>query len=159
MPGRLDRSTLGHPGKLSYCVAEDEENTRWRPLAEERGARQRVAAGHRASPLGRHPHRDELPRPVPERGRERGRHVQHQRAGVVGLADHLGHRHLVKVPHQGGDTSSRPAFTADQLNENIRTALEEVVRLKPSSSKGRYIQKGAVSTTFGPGIPLDVNAI
>ena len=37
--------------------------------------------------------------------------------------------------------------------------LEEIVRLKPSSSKGRYIQKGAVSTTFGPGIPLDVNAI
>ena len=36
---------------------------------------------------------------------------------------------------------------------------EEVVRLKPSSAKGRYIQKGAVSTTFGPGIPLDVNAI
>ena len=38
-------------------------------------------------------------------------------------------------------------------------ALEEVVRLKPSSAKGRYIQKGAVSTTFGPGIPLDVNSI
>jgi large subunit ribosomal protein L1 len=33
------------------------------------------------------------------------------------------------------------------------------VRLKPSSSKGRYIQKGAVSTTFGPGIPLDVNTL
>ncbi|NUT58294.1 MAG: 50S ribosomal protein L1, partial [Agromyces sp.] len=27
------------------------------------------------------------------------------------------------------------------------------------SAKGRYIQKGAMSTTFGPGIPLDVNAI
>ncbi|MDF2917409.1 MAG: hypothetical protein K0S70_1626, partial [Microbacterium sp.] len=26
-------------------------------------------------------------------------------------------------------------------------------------AKGRYIQKGAVSTTFGPGIPLDVNAL
>ena len=41
----------------------------------------------------------------------------------------------------------------------IRAALDEVVRLKPASSKGRYIQKGAVSTTFGPGIPLDVNSI
>jgi large subunit ribosomal protein L1 len=53
----------------------------------------------------------------------------------------------------------KAAFSADQLNENISAALEEVVRLKPSASKGRYIQKGAVSTTFGPGIPLDVNAI
>ena len=53
----------------------------------------------------------------------------------------------------------KASFTAEQLNENIGAALEEIVRLKPSSSKGRYIQKGAVSTTFGPGIPLDVNAI
>jgi hypothetical protein len=37
-PGDVDRSTLGHPGKFSYCVAEDEENTPWLPLADERGA-------------------------------------------------------------------------------------------------------------------------
>jgi large subunit ribosomal protein L1 len=53
----------------------------------------------------------------------------------------------------------KASFSADQLNENIGAALEEIVRLKPSSSKGRYITKGAVSTTFGPGIPLDVNSI
>ncbi|WP_308491660.1 50S ribosomal protein L1 [Microbacterium terrisoli] len=53
----------------------------------------------------------------------------------------------------------KASFTADQLDENLKVALEEIVRLKPASSKGRYIQKGAVSTTFGPGIPLDVNAI
>ena len=49
--------------------------------------------------------------------------------------------------------------TAPELNENFTAALEEIVRLKPSSAKGRYIQKGAISTTFGPGIPLDVNAL
>jgi large subunit ribosomal protein L1 len=53
----------------------------------------------------------------------------------------------------------KASFTAEQLDENLAAALEEIVRLKPSSSKGRYIQKGAVSTTFGPGIPLDVNVI
>ncbi len=53
----------------------------------------------------------------------------------------------------------KASFSADALNENLRAALDEIVRLKPSSSKGRYIQKGSVSTTFGPGIPLDVNAI
>ncbi|MEL0003851.1 MAG: hypothetical protein VW620_12625 [Rhodospirillales bacterium] len=37
-PGEVDRSTLGHPGKISYCVAEDEENTGWLPLSVERGA-------------------------------------------------------------------------------------------------------------------------
>ncbi|OIH94609.1 50S ribosomal protein L1 [Curtobacterium sp. MCBA15_001] len=53
----------------------------------------------------------------------------------------------------------KASFTPEQLNENISTALEEINRLKPSASKGRYVMKGAVSTTFGPGIPLDVNSI
>jgi hypothetical protein len=37
IPGRLDRSTLGHPGKFTFCVAEDEEDSSWAPLAAERG--------------------------------------------------------------------------------------------------------------------------
>ena len=36
-PGVLDCSTLGHPGKYSYCIAEDEENSPWEPLHVERG--------------------------------------------------------------------------------------------------------------------------
>ena len=35
-PGDVDRSTLGHPGKFSYCISEDEENTSWLSLAEDR---------------------------------------------------------------------------------------------------------------------------
>jgi hypothetical protein len=35
-PGEVDRSTLGHPGKISFCIAEDEEHTPWRSLAAER---------------------------------------------------------------------------------------------------------------------------
>ena len=53
----------------------------------------------------------------------------------------------------------KTAFTEEQLHENLKAALDEVMRLKPSSSKGRYLQKGSLSTTFGPGIPLDVNAV
>ena len=53
----------------------------------------------------------------------------------------------------------KASFTPEQLDENFKAAVEEIVRLKPSSSKGRYIQKGAVSTTFGPGIPLDVASL
>ncbi|MGB0084898.1 MAG: hypothetical protein WBP94_05940 [Rhodomicrobiaceae bacterium] len=36
-PGGIDRSTLGHPGKFSYCLAEDEEDTTWQPLSFIRG--------------------------------------------------------------------------------------------------------------------------
>jgi len=36
IPGELDRSTLGHPGKFTFSIAEDEENSPWTPLAQER---------------------------------------------------------------------------------------------------------------------------
>jgi len=47
------------------------------------------------------------------------------------------------------------SFSDEQLVENYGAALDEVLRLKPSSSKGRYITKATVTTTMGPGIPLD----
>ena len=50
----------------------------------------------------------------------------------------------------------KSGFTEEALAENFKAAVDEIVRLKPSASKGRYIQKASVSTTFGPGIPLDV---
>lgn len=53
----------------------------------------------------------------------------------------------------------KASFTAEQLNDNITSVLDEIVRLKPSSSKGKYVTKGVVSTTFGPGIPMDVSAL
>lgn len=36
IPGEMDRSTLGHPGKFTFCIAEDEEGSPWTPLAQER---------------------------------------------------------------------------------------------------------------------------
>lgn len=47
------------------------------------------------------------------------------------------------------------SFETEKLVENYAAALEEVLRLKPSSSKGRYITKATVTTTNGPGIPVD----
>lgn len=55
--------------------------------------------------------------------------------------------------------AGKASFSEEQLAENIKAALDEIVRSKPSSSKGRYITKATVSTTFGPGIPVDVNSI
>ena len=51
----------------------------------------------------------------------------------------------------------KASFTPEQLVENYAAALDEVLRLKPNSSKGRYIKKATVSSTMGPGIPLDPN--
>ena len=50
----------------------------------------------------------------------------------------------------------KASFTEEQLAENFQAVLEEVVRLKPSASKGRYILKATMATTMGPGIPVDV---
>ena len=46
-PGGIDRSTLGHPGKFSYCVAEDEEDTTWLPLHVQRGLPEGSLGRHR----------------------------------------------------------------------------------------------------------------
>ncbi|WP_332662201.1 50S ribosomal protein L1 [Aeromicrobium sp.] len=49
----------------------------------------------------------------------------------------------------------KASFTAEQLAENYGAALDEVLRLKPASSKGRYVRKITISTTNGPGVPVD----
>ena len=51
----------------------------------------------------------------------------------------------------------KTSFTPEQLSQNYFAALDEVLRLKPSASKGRYLRKITVSTTMGPGIPVDTN--
>ena len=49
------------------------------------------------------------------------------------------------------------SFDEKALVENYAAAYEEVLRLKPSASKGRYVLKATMATTNGPGIPLDQN--
>ncbi|WP_329089912.1 MULTISPECIES: 50S ribosomal protein L1 [unclassified Streptosporangium] len=49
------------------------------------------------------------------------------------------------------------SFGERQLIENYAAALDEVLRLKPSAAKGRYVKKVVFSTSMGPGIPVDPN--
>lgn len=49
----------------------------------------------------------------------------------------------------------KASFDDDKLAENYGALLDEVLRLKPSSSKGVYLRKATISSTFGPGIPVD----
>ena len=46
-------------------------------------------------------------------------------------------------------------FEQDALMANLRAAVEEMERLKPASSKGRYLKKVAVSSTMGPAVRID----
>lgn len=49
----------------------------------------------------------------------------------------------------------KASFPIGQLLENYGAALDEVLRAKPAAAKGRYVKKIAMSTTMGPGIPVD----
>ncbi|GAA1773455.1 50S ribosomal protein L1 [Nostocoides vanveenii] len=49
----------------------------------------------------------------------------------------------------------KTSFSDAALVENYGAALDEVLRLKPAASKGRFLLKATMTTTMGPGIPLD----
>ena len=51
------------------------------------------------------------------------------------------------------------SFSEQQLAENYAAALEEVLRVKPSAAKGRYLRKITFATTMGPGIQVDANRV
>ncbi|RAY15178.1 50S ribosomal protein L1 [Actinomadura craniellae] len=51
----------------------------------------------------------------------------------------------------------KASFTDAQLIENYSAALEEILRLKPSAAKGRYVKKAVLTTSMGPSIPVDPN--
>jgi len=50
----------------------------------------------------------------------------------------------------------RISFGVKKLLENIQAFLEEVIKHKPSSSKGQYLRKCSLSSTMGPGVKLDI---
>jgi large subunit ribosomal protein L1 len=49
----------------------------------------------------------------------------------------------------------KASFATEKLVENYAAALDEVMRMKPAAAKGRYLKKVTLSTTTGPGIPVD----
>jgi large subunit ribosomal protein L1 len=80
-----------------------------------------------------------------------GKAVTEIKGGKVEFrVDKQGNLHLVL-----GKTS----FSPIQLVENYGAALEEVLRSKPSASKGRYLKRITFTTTMGPGIPVDPSRV
>ncbi len=51
------------------------------------------------------------------------------------------------------------SFDQQKLVENARAIIDSVSRAKPSTSKGKYMQKLSISSTMGPGLKIDVNSV
>jgi large subunit ribosomal protein L1 len=51
------------------------------------------------------------------------------------------------------------SFGKDKIMDNLRTLLETIMKLKPSSSKGTYLKGVAVSSTMGPGVRIDPSEV
>src|SRR4051794_25737738 len=51
----------------------------------------------------------------------------------------------------------KTSFDTEKLVQNYGAALDEILRAKPSAAKGRYVKKITVTTTMGPGVPVDPN--
>jgi len=53
----------------------------------------------------------------------------------------------------------KSSFPAEKLAENFNTLIELIMRMKPATSKGVYLRGIAISSTMGPGIKIDTQAI
>ena len=53
----------------------------------------------------------------------------------------------------------KASFTAEQLAENYGALLDELLRLKPSADKGKYLKKITLSSTNGPGVLVDSSVV
>ena len=52
----------------------------------------------------------------------------------------------------------KASFTAEQIEQNAKTVISAILKLKPQALKGTYMKGAAICTTMSPGIKLDVKA-
>ena len=53
----------------------------------------------------------------------------------------------------------KASFEVDALKANLEAVIDELERVKPAGSKGKYIRKAVVSSTMGPGVKIDESAL
>ena len=56
-------------------------------------------------------------------------------------------------------TIGKVSFEAESLKKNIEALIQDLKRLKPSTSKGMYVKKVTLSTTMGPGLTIDISSL
>jgi large subunit ribosomal protein L1 len=56
-------------------------------------------------------------------------------------------------------TIGKADFEAGRLQENLQALLADLVRAKPATAKGTYLQKISISSTMGPGVTVDQGSL
>jgi large subunit ribosomal protein L1 len=56
-------------------------------------------------------------------------------------------------------TIGKVSFEANALKENLQALLADLQKMKPSAAKGQYMKRVTVSTTMGPGVPVDQSSL
>ena len=56
-------------------------------------------------------------------------------------------------------TIGKADFDAEKLKENLQALLADLVKAKPATAKGQYLQKISVSSTMGPGVTVDQSSL
>ncbi len=51
------------------------------------------------------------------------------------------------------------SFDKEKLSENVKSAIDTIIKVKPSVAKGKYIERVSLSATMGPGVRVDVSTI
>jgi large subunit ribosomal protein L1 len=82
-----------------------------------------------------------------------GRAVNEFKGGRVEYRADTRSRGVVQVP------IGKVSFTPEALLRNFRAVIDEVNRVKPAASKGKYVKTVALSSTMGPGIDIDTTAL
>jgi large subunit ribosomal protein L1 len=80
-----------------------------------------------------------------------GRVVEEVKAGKIEFrVDKFGNLHAA---------IGKASFEPQQLFDNARTFLQEIIRLRPASAKGLYLRSVTLSSTMGPAVPVDRSAV
>ena len=53
----------------------------------------------------------------------------------------------------------KKSFGKEKLGDNLSALMEALIKAKPSAAKGRYVKKASMTTSMGPSIPVDPNAV
>jgi large subunit ribosomal protein L1 len=53
----------------------------------------------------------------------------------------------------------KASFDTEKLVQNFTAAVDEILRLRPTVIKGRFVTKGTITTTMGPGVPLSLAVV
>ena len=137
IPGRLDRGTVGHPGKYTYVIAENEAESPWTPLHAERGCRPEDSAVTVMAALGPHQFYNQLsstprvswgPCATPCATRHGGPAELLRGAGGRAHADHRGGR-LVQVRH--------PQVRLREHHEHDRPSQADGAAARRDQARGR----------------------